>query len=360
MKFLFVLIFVVDLIIAEQNGIRMPAEWEPHERTFLSWPQSEEIWEYNSTNLLPEVREDVAKIANAIVDFEPVVMLCDPTQIESAQRLLDRRVTIVAMKVDDLWARDTLPVFVENNNSSLTGVIFNFNGWGNRQTHQNDALVAEKVVQKYHLENLRAKIVAEGGAFETDGQGTLLVTESSLVNTNRNNQSKEEIEEELKRVLGVRKIIWFKGVRDQDITDAHVDCLVRFVEPGKVILNRPFPGEKPDVWSASSDEALSVLQSSTDAHGRSFEIVELFEPDPYEIIVKGDENDFLSSYVNFLIGNGFVIVPEFGDRKADLEAQGTLQKLFPRREIVPVQIRALASGGGGIHCATHDQPVIKR
>lgn len=352
------LLLLLKVIVAQRDGIRLPAEWEPHERTFLCWPQSEDIW---GRKLLPLVRKDIAAIANAIVEFEPVVMLVDPNQISGARRLLDSRITIQAMKLDDLWARDTLPVFVEKKSNAMQqimGVIFNFNGWGRKQYHRNDAKVAEKLVRLYGMEERYANIVGEGGSFETDGKGTLLVTESSVVNRNRNEESKAEIEKELKRVLGMRKVIWFKGVKSQDITDAHVDCLVRFVKPGTVILNRSFPGEPESVWSISSDEALTVLNSSTDADGNPFEVVEMFEPDPSKIKIVGNKDTFLSSYVNFLIGNGFVIVPKFGDPEADLKSQTTLQRLFPGRVIVPVEISALASGGGGIHCATHEQPTI--
>lgn len=359
MKWLYLLL-IVKVVIAQRDGIRLPAEWERHEKIFLCFPQSDVIW---APEVLPYVREDVARIANALVDYEPVVMLTDPEQVDIARALLDRRVSIVPMKVDDLWARDTLPVFVEDKRSGieqLLGVIFNFNGWGNKQKQrENDSKLAGKVIEEYGMKKETADIVAEGGSFETDGKGTLLVTESSLVNTNRNEQTKEAIENELKNRLGIRKVIWFKGVKDEDITDAHVDCLVRFVRPGTVILNRSFPG-KADVWSISSDDARNVLAASTDADGNRFEVIDLFEPDPSKITYKGDKKDFLSSYANFLIGNECVIVPAFGDKDADSKAQSTLRDLFPGRTIVPVQLGALSSGGGGIHCATHELPAINQ
>lgn len=356
----FYLLLLYKLVGAQRNGIRMPAEWERHERTFLCFPTDEEIW---GKELLPEVRKDVAAIANEIVKFEPVVMFADPTQTGIARKLLDERVEIVPMEIDDLWARDTLPVFVERENNGseqLMGVVFNFNGWGKKQYHVNDATLARKVVSLYRMEERIATIIAEGGSFETDGKGTLLVTESSLVNKNRNEESRAEIEEELKSALGMRKVIWFKGVKGEDITDAHVDCLVRFVGPNTVILNRPFCADcEPDVWSISSDEALTVLKNSTDADGNPFVVHELYEPDPAKIIIKGDPSTFLSSYVNFLVGNGFVLLPTFGDEAADSKARSTIQELFPGRSIVSVQISAIASGGGGIHCATHDQPAMQ-
>lgn len=371
MKVLSCLILFVKLIIAEQidnstinlkilprGRIRLPAEWEPHLRTFMVWPQSEDIW---SAKLLPGVREDIASIANALVPFEPVVMLADPSQVDMARSQLDSRITVVSMLVDDLWARDTLPVFVLRTRlrmERIMGVVFNFNGWGNKQIHANDAQVARKVVEMYNMDSRTAGIVAEGGSFETDGRGTLLVTKSSLVNTNRNTKSMAEIETELKDLLGVKKVIWFEGVKGKDITDAHVDCLVRFVRPGVVIINRPFPGEEPDVWSISSDEALTVLKASTDADGNPFQVIDLVEPDPAKIIIKGEAKTFLSSYVNFLIANGCIIMPAFGDMEADLKAQSTLQQLFPDRKVISVLISTLASGGGGIHCATHEEPAV--
>lgn len=242
----------------------------------------------------------------------------------------------------------------------IMGVIFNFNGWGNKQIHANDAQVARRVVEMYRMQSRTAGIVAEGGSFETDGKGTLLVTKSSLVNANRNTKSMAEIETELKEDLGVKKVIWFEGVKGKDITDAHVDCLVRFVRPGVVIVNRPFPGEPPDVWSISSDDAVSVLKTATDVDNNPFQVIDLVEPNPEKIILKGDTKTFLSSYVNFLIGNGCVIMPAFGDKEADLKAQTTIQGLFPDRKVISVLISTLASGGGGIHCATHDEPLVRQ
>ncbi|MEU8530327.1 agmatine deiminase family protein, partial [Streptomyces sp. NPDC048629] len=182
-----------------------------------------------------------------------------------------------------------------------------------------------------------------------------LITESSIVNDNRNRgKSQTQIETELKETLGIQKVIWLKGVRGEDITDAHVDSLVRFTAPGVILLDRAFPGMPADSWSRSSDQAKAVLSQATDAHGRSFEVIDLPQPDPDRI--PGYSDDFLSTYANFYIANDAVIMPKFGDKKADDRARGILQEHFPKRDIVPVSIDTIATGGGGIHCATHDQP----
>ncbi|MFJ9610670.1 agmatine/peptidylarginine deiminase [Kitasatospora sp. NPDC101176] len=331
---------------------RFGAEWDKHLRTVMSWPASETVW----GDQLPDVRRDVAGLAQAISAREPVVMMARPEQKDAAQKACGSAVEVVPIAVDDLWARDTLPVFVEEG-GKVKGVDFNFNGWGGKQQRGNDAKVARTVLAKYGVERIETRLVAEGGSFETDGLGTLMVTESSVVNDNRNpGMSRDQVEAELKRVLGVTKVIWLAGVKGKDITDAHVDCLTRFAAPGVVLLDQAFPGTPADVWSRSADQARSVFKTATDARGRKLEVVELQQPDPDKITGRGDA--FVSSYMNFYIGDKGVYLPKFGDARADDRAQQILKQYFPTREIVPVKIDAIAAGGGGIHCATHDIPAL--
>ncbi|MFD8975263.1 agmatine deiminase family protein [Streptomyces sp. NPDC059593] len=334
----------------KDEGRRMPAEWESHARTFMSWPALASVWEDD----LPFVREDIARVARAIAEYEHVVMMARPDQRAAAQKACGSGVEVIDLPVDDLWARDTVPVFIEED-GKVAGVDFNFNGWGGKQVHDNDALVGRLLLRKYGIPRIQAPLVAEGGSFETDGEGTLLITESSIVNDNRNRgKSRARIEAELKELLGMEKVIWLKGVRGEDITDAHVDSLVRFTAPGVVLLDRAFPGTPPDSWSRSSEQALSVLREATDAQGRAFEIIDLPQPNPD--LITGYSDAFLSTYANFYVGNEAVYMPKFGDRKADARARGILQEQFPERDIVQVSIDTIATGGGGIHCATHEQP----
>ncbi|MFJ6532664.1 agmatine deiminase family protein [Microbacterium sp. NPDC091662] len=328
---------------------RMGAEWDSHALTFMSWPTAL-IWGED----VRFVRDDIANVARAIAEFEPVVMLASPSDVDDAAARCGSAVEIVELPVDDLWARDTAPVFVDGAHG-VEGVDFSFNGWGDKQAHPNDALVAQTLLREFEIPRIPAGLVGEGGSLETDGLGTLLVTESSLVNDNRNpGLSRDEIEERLVTLLGMRKVIWFDGVYGEDITDAHIDSLVRFTAPGVVLLDTPGKGSPDDVWSRSSAQARSVLEEATDADGHGFEVIDLPQPDFGEI--RGSGDDFLASYVNFFVGNGAVFVPEFGDRRADDRARGILQDHFPDREIVSLDIDTVASGGGGIHCATHDLP----
>ncbi|MFC8702044.1 agmatine/peptidylarginine deiminase [Streptomyces anulatus] len=335
---------------APEGARRFGAEWDSHARTFMSWPALESVWAED----LPYVREDIARIARAIAEYEYVVMLARPDQQKAAQRACGSQVEVIPLAVDDMWARDTVPVFVEEG-GEVIGVDFNFNGWGDKQEHTNDARVGRTLLTKYGIPRVEAPLVAEGGSFETDGEGTLLITESSIVNENRNpGLSRDDIEADLIETLGVEKVVWLKGVRGQDITDAHVDSLVRFTAPGVVLLDQAFPGTPPDSWSRAADQARAVLSKATDARGRRFEVIDLPQPDLDRITGEGD--DFVSTYANFYVANDSVFMPRFGDRKADDRARGILQEQFPDRDIVPVVIDTVASGGGGIHCATHDQP----
>lgn len=223
---------------APEGARRFGAEWDSHARTFMSWPALESVWAED----LPYVREDIARIARAIAEYEYVVMLARPDQQKAAQRACGSQVEVIPLAVDDMWARDTVPVFVEEG-GEVIGVDFNFNGWGDKQEHTNDARVGRTLLAKYGIPRVEAPLVAEGGSFETDGEGTLLITESSIVNENRNpGLSRDDIEADLIETLGVDKVVWLKGVRGQDITDAHVDSLVRFTAPGVVLLDQAFPG----------------------------------------------------------------------------------------------------------------------
>ncbi|MFI6158131.1 agmatine deiminase family protein [Kitasatospora sp. NPDC051170] len=335
---------------ASAGGRRLGGEWEKHERTFMAWPASENVW----GEQLAAVRKDIASVARAIGEREPLVLLVRPGQEDSARNACGGAVQLQSVPVDDLWARDTVPVFVEEG-GKVKGVDFNFNGWGGKQQRGNDSKVARAVLDTYGIDRVETRLVAEGGSFESDGQGTLMITESSIVNDNRNpGMSRDQVEAELKQVLGVTKVIWLAGVKGKDITDAHVDCLTRFAAPGVVLLDRAFPGTPADVWSRSADQARAVLAEATDATGRKLKVIEISQPDPDRITGRGDA--FVSSYMNFYIGDKAVYLPQFGDFRADGHAHEVFTDQFPGREIVALPIDTIASGGGGIHCSTHDQP----
>lgn len=325
----------------------MPGESHPHELTFMAWP-TRRVW----TSDITGVREDIAGIARAIAEFEPVTLLANARDVEHAERACGSGVTVAPIPVDDLWMRDTGPNFVLGT-QGVAGVALNFNGWGDKQTHDLDGHVARRILESTHIRGLRAPITGEGGGIEVDGRGTLLATESCWVNDNRNpGQSRADIEHAMKSLFGVTTVIWVEGAKGHDITDYHIDALARFAEPGVVVMSTP-PGDAPrDVWTKAYEQARSVLEQARDARGRSLEIVELPEP----TALRGHSEDFLASYVNYYVCNGGVVIPRFGAAGPDANALSIVKDLYPGREVVQVPVDTLGEGGGGIHCSTQQLP----
>lgn len=302
--------------------------------------------------LLPEARRNLATIAQTIAQFEPVSMLVRPAEMELARSLVGPSVELVAAPLDDLWMRDTGPVFVKRN-SAKAGVNFNFNGWGDKQDFTRDAGVADIVTAHAGVESLHTGLVLEGGGIEVDGEGTAIITESCVLNNNRNpGWSKADVEAELAPLLGLEKIIWLPGIAGKDITDGHTDFYARFARPSVVVA-----GFDPDPESFDHNVTarhLDILKSATDAKGRSLEVVVLEAPGHVRPDFESD--DFAAGYINFYLCNGAVIAPEFGDPETDQRARQELERLFPDRRIVQINIDAIAAGGGGIHCTTQQEP----
>lgn len=330
----------------------MPEESEPHERTWMAFAGNSRIW---GQKLLPKVQNNLATIAKAIARYEPVSMLVRQEDYEIATKKCGSSVNLVVAALDDLWIRDTGPVFVKDNRGRLGGIDFNFNGWGQKQEHNQDAKVAQFVIQKSAAQPIETELVLEGGGIEVDGKGTAIITESCVLNENRNpGMSKAECEKLLKPLLGLRKIIWLPGIRGQDITDGHTDFYARFARPGTVVA-----GYDPDPASFDhvvTQKHLQILRSETDADGNKLDVAVI--ETPTSIRPQFESDDFAAGYINFYVVNGAVIMPEFGDIMADDKAKSTLQTLFPERDIVQLNIDAIAAGGGGIHCATQQQPRV--
>ncbi|HRC41141.1 agmatine deiminase family protein [Nostocoides sp.] len=333
-------------------GWRMPDEGERHTRTWMALGATEEIW---GADLVDAVWEDLAAVAAAISRFEPVSMLVRPDEMDLARELLDPAVELVALDIDDLWIRDTGPVFVTDG-AQLAGVDFNFNGWGEKQEYAADALVAAAVLAETATRRLTTELVLEGGALEVDGRGTAIITKSCVLNDNRNpGWSAGDVEAELSRLLGIRKVIWLPGIAGKDITDGHTDFYARFVEPGVIVAALD---EDPESYDHEvTKEHLAILEAATDVDGKPLQVHTLTAP--YDIRATDAGADFAAGYVNFYVCNGGVIAPQFGDKAADAAAAKTLREVFPDREVVQVAIDAIAAGGGGIHCATQQQPALE-
>lgn len=329
---------------------QMPDEGAPHTATWMAFGASAEIWE---PHILPVVRKNLAEIARTIASYETVNMLVREQDYDIASRLCGPTVNLLVQPIDDLWIRDTGPVFVKNASGKLGGIGFNFNGWGNKQEHEQDADVAAFVAGDSKATFIRSSLVLEGGGIEVDGEGTAIITESCVLNANRNpGISKAECEAELMRLLGLEKIIWLPGIAGKDITDGHTDFYARFTHPGTVVAGLEQDPSSFDY--AVTRRHLEILRAATDAKGRRLQVVTLEGPSTIRQALAS--NEFAAGYINFYLCNGAVIAPEFGDKRTDRNTRAVLQEQFADREIVQLNIDGVAAGGGGIHCATQQQP----
>ncbi|CAN0921897.1 Agmatine deiminase [Linum grandiflorum] len=363
------------------HGYMMPAEWEPHSQTWMGWPERPDNWRDAAVH----GQRAFTNVATAISKFEPVTVCATAAQWENARTQLPEHIRVVEMSMNDSWFRDSGPTFVirksvrDSNISEqeIAGIDWNFNSWGGvhegcYQDWSLDTAVASKILEIERCPRFRHTMILEGGSIHVDGEGTCLTTEECLLNKNRNpHLTKEQIEDELKKYLGVRKIIWLpRGLYGDDDTNGHIDNMCCFARPGVVLLS--WTDDENDPHYERSVEAFSALSSATDANGRKLEIIKLHVPGPL-YMTEEEGNGFAqdgdgklrvsgtrlaASYVNFYFANGGIIVPQFGDKKWDDEAIRVLSLAFPDHEVVGIEgAREIVLGGGNIHCITQQQPV---
>ncbi|MCL9657711.1 agmatine deiminase family protein [Pseudomonas protegens] len=339
----------------QTQGWRMPAEWAPHAATWMVWPHNQALWESVWGVTLADVQADFARVANAIARFEPVKLVVDPVALDSARTLCGDHVELIAQAVNDSWCRDSGPSFICHPQQGLAGVSWRFNAWGEKSAHDLDRSLARRLLDELGLPSFGSPLANEGGAIHVDGEGTLITTESVLLNPNRNpGLSKAEIEDVFSRLLGVQKTIWLPGDPDHvtgDMTDGHVDGVCAFARPAVLLVDATHDQES--VYAEVVRENRRALELARDAQGRSFELIELFEA---SAAVDARAEVFCASYTNFYLANGAVIMPAYGIA-ADQAAAQVLSRAFPGREVVPVRINHLAHGGGGVHCITQQQPL---
>lgn len=335
----------------------MPEESIAHVCTWMAFIASEDIW---SQKQIPEVQRNLVCIAKRIAQYEPVFIIVREQDHALAQRLFDDGedtpfiIELVVTEINDLWLRDTGPTFVFNKAGKRAAIDFNFNGWGGDQAHHLDAKVAGFIAQKTYTKSIISSLTLEGGCFEVDGEGSAIMTESCILNDNRNpGKSKIAIEAELKALLGLDKIIWLKGIKGKDITDGHTDFYARFAKPGVVVVSRETDTNSYDY--GVTRENIQRLRTATDAKGRALKL-EIIDT-PEHINVEYGVEDFAAGYVGYYLCNNAVIMPKFGDEAADNKAKDTIQRLFPNRKIEQISIDGIASGGGSIHCTTQQEPV---
>jgi agmatine deiminase len=330
-------------------GLTMPAEWAPHARCWMAWPKRVELWGKH----LEAAREDYVRVARAIARFESLTMLADPEDVADARLRCGPSIIVVSMPIDDSWLRDSGPTFVVDAAGKRAAAAFTFNAWGGKyQPHDKDATLGERIAALAELPVFRSKLGVEGGGFLSDGEGTLITAETCVLNPNRNpGWTKAEAETELRAMLGVQKVIWLPGDVTDTETDGHVDGYVAYIKPAAVLCE--VVADPLDPRYSIMAENRRVLEVETDARGRRFELIPIAEA-PRSAVPHGQDG-YCRSYVNFYIANGAVIAPAYGIAE-DASVFETLRRVYPDREVVPVALRDLFRGGGGIHCITQQEP----
>lgn len=339
-------------------GYTMPAEWAPHEATWLAWPHNRETW----PTQLRRVQDTWVEMMRALSSRERVNLLIndEPSRRDVALRLRNSgaamgNVAYFDIPTVDVWVRDYGPTFVTRNHQE-NPLAFNdwiFNGWGGKyKSYEQDDSVAREIAARINIAVFAHEVVLEGGSIDVNGRGTCLATEECLLNVNRNpHMNRAQIEQFLRDSLGVTRILWLgRGIVGDD-TDGHVDDIARFVNPTTVVCVTERNSREENY--AALRENYERLQGATDQDGSKLSIVSL--PCPSPVYFEGSR--LPASYANFYVANGTVLVPIFEDAN-DGEAVGILQELFPDREVIGLPCTSVVAGLGALHCVTQQQPKV--
>jgi agmatine deiminase len=329
----------------------MPAEWERHAATWLSWPHNRDSWP-GQFEPVPDVW---AELVHVLCEGEPVHILAGGQAVmEEAQRLVGHlpNVTLHDIPTDDAWMRDHGPTFLVSSPGAPPALVhWGYNAWGGKYPpFDKDQQVPRLIAEKLGFRRFEPGIILEGGAIDVNGSGSVLTTEQCLLNPNRNaGLRREEVERYLADYCAALHVIWLGGGIVGDDTDGHIDELARFVSQRTVVVT--VEDDPTDPNHEPLRDNLSRLRLARDEQGRALEIVTLPMPRP----VYFGEHRLPASYMNFYIANGVVVVPQFGDR-ADKLALDTLAELFPGRRVRGLRAVELAWGLGAFHCITQQQP----
>lgn len=328
----------------------MPAEWTPHAATWLAWPHGDTQW----CGMLEPVREEFAGLVEAIARVETVELLVvdEEAEADARKRLAnDGDVRFHRAAYDDVWLRDTGPIFVARDDAvALTD--WEFNGWGGKYPAALDNRIAGHIAGLLGVEPFRPGIILEGGSIEVNGAGLGLTTRQCLLSPQRNaGMDEKALEGVLREYLGLTRIVWLDSGLEGDHTDGHIDTITRFAGPTTIVTSVCADRNDPNYERLAAN--LDLLKRQLGRSEVPFTIVEV--PVPEGRFEFGGERLPLT-YVNFYIANGLVVVPAYGAPE-DAAAIDILRPLFPNRTVVSLPARALITGGGAFHCVTQQQPV---
>lgn len=340
------------------QNYRLPAEFEPQEAIWLSWPANKE----SCPKTYAKLQDKFGEIAASISRYERVrinapVLAHMNIRLSIADNEGDlSQVDIYENATNDVWCRDHGPIFIKHKETGKVAITdWEFNAWGGKfPPFDLDNAIPAKAAEALKMDRFTSKMILEGGAIETNGKGVLITTEAVLLNKNRNpGMSKADVEKELKAMLGVESIFWLKNGISGDDTDGHIDDMVRFVREDAVICMVETKETDPNFKVLKENrERLNDLRTTS---GERVEVIEIEMPQPIE--VKDWRLSRLpASYANFLIVNNAVLVPMFGHKKKDPAAEDKIAECFPGREIISVACKDLVMEGGALHCIAMHQP----
>lgn len=332
-------------------GLIAPARTARHDRTLVAWPTDRKVWGDHRGRAIAEY----AALVRAVARFEPVTVVADPAKAHEARRLCDiAGADVLEIPIDDSWIRDSGPIYLSDGCGGVALVQFGFNGWGEQyEPYDLDADLPRRLALASGMRHYSSPLVMEGGGFAVDGEGTLITTESVVLNPNRNpGWTRERCEAALCDSTGAEKVLWLEhGLFEDRDTDGHSDNVVQFAGPGRVIV-QVAPSRSNPNWRRLR-ENLARLRRFTDAGGRRLEVIEVPQL-PYTEEVDGER--FAVPYVNFYPVNGAIIAPRL-DAPGEPDAYAILSAAFPDRQIVGVPSVMLAYGGGGVGCVTQHVPI---
>ena len=335
-----------------KSSLRMPAEWEPHEATWITWPKNTETF----GEMLPRVQNAFILMISTLAQNEKVrLVVGDDADEAKVRKMLDKigaskNVFFFQAKACDVWIRDYGPIFVKDRNEVIA-TKWIYNAYGNKYSDlAEDTHVFDNIIPGLGLKTLYPEIVLEGGSIEVNGKGSLLTTEQCLLAKSRNPKlTKEQIEGSLGEYLGARNVIWLKEGVVGDDTDGHIDDIARFVDERTILC--AYEDDKSDANYHALKKNFEALGRAVDQDGEKFEVEKLPMPRPV-ISLTGR---LPASYANFYIANKSVFLPVFGD-KNDKRAISVLETHFPDRAVIPIDCIAWVHGLGSIHCSTQQQP----
>lgn len=362
-----------------KDGFKMPGEFEEQACIWMLWPRRTDTWSFGAK----PAQKQYAAVARAIAQFEPVVVGVNEEDYKACHQVFaeDENIHVLELSSDDAWVRDTGATFVKNDAGEVRAVHWHFNAYGGFYDGlyfpwNKDEEIALKMAELAQVKRYRPdSFILEGGSIHVDGEGTVLTTEMCLLSPGRNPElSREQIEDKLKNYLGVEKIIWVKDGIDPEETNGHIDDVAQYVAPGEVLCIWTDDPEYP--FYNECHAAYDTLSHAVDAKGRTLNVTKICMPkkplfmtqeacdsidiDEYAEPRTPDE-PLIASYMNFLIVNGGIIVPQYGDEN-DALAVKQIQEAFDRvygagvYKAVGVKSDQVVYGGGNIHCITQQQP----